>query len=48
MRPLEPSECRLLEAAKGWLELDDHIAPNEELEKITANLRSHPDVLELR
>ena len=39
---------RHLEAAQGWLELGNHLEASEELEKITAKLRSHPDVLELR
>jgi len=37
-----------LDAAKGWLELGDHIHANEDLEKITAKLRAHPDVLKVR
>jgi tetratricopeptide (TPR) repeat protein len=36
------------QAAQGWLELENHLEANEELEKITAALRTHPDVLELR
>jgi tetratricopeptide (TPR) repeat protein len=36
------------EAAKGWLELGNHLEANEELEKITPQLRAHPDVLEVR
>ena len=39
---------RHLVAAEGWLELGLHLEANEELEKITAQLRDHPDVLELR
>src|SRR5580765_6856866 len=35
-------------AAQGWLELGNHLEANEELEKIAASLRSHPDVLEVR
>ena len=37
-----------MDAAKGWLELGDHIHANEDLEKITAKLRAHPDVLKVR
>jgi tetratricopeptide (TPR) repeat protein len=37
-----------LQAAVGWLELGDHLEANEELEKITASLRAHPDVLVVR
>ena len=39
---------RHLEAAEGWLELGLHLEANEELEKITPQLRGHPDALELR
>ena len=39
---------RHLEAAEGWLELGLHLEANEELERITPQLRAHPDVLELR
>jgi tetratricopeptide (TPR) repeat protein len=35
-------------AAQGWLELGDHLEANEELEKITPQMRAHPDVLEIR
>ena len=48
MKPLPHGDVRHLEAAEGWLELGDHLEANEELERITANLRSHPNVLELR
>ncbi len=37
-----------LQAAEGWLELGNHLEANEELEKITPELRAHPDVLEMR
>ena len=39
---------RHLEAAEGWLGLGLHLDANEELDKITPQLRDHPDVLELR
>ncbi len=45
---LQPPDTIHLQAAHGWLELGNHIEANEELEKITARLRVHPDVLELR
>jgi len=48
MKPLEPPDLYHLRAAIGWLELGKHIDANEELEKITARLRSHPDVLKVR
>jgi len=37
-----------LQAAVGWLELGNHLEANEELAKITASLRAHPDVLMVR
>ena len=36
------------EAAHRWLDLDNHEEAFEELEKIDAPLRGHPDVLEVR
>ena len=45
---LEPHDVIHLNAAEGWLGLGNHIEANEELEKITASMRSHPDVLEVR
>ena len=48
MKPLEPADLQHLRSAQGWLELGDHLAANDELEKITARLRAHPDVLKLR
>jgi tetratricopeptide (TPR) repeat protein len=37
-----------LQAAEGWMELGNHLEADKELEKITASLRAHPDVLEMR
>lgn len=48
MKKLEPPDSFHLEAAEGWLELGNHLEASEELEKITPQLRAHPDVLELR
>jgi hypothetical protein len=45
---LEPPDCTHLEAAKGWCELHAFLEANEELEKITPQMRAHPDVLEVR
>ena len=39
---------RHLDAAEGWIELGLHLEAAVELEKITPQLRGHPDVLELR
>ena len=48
MKPLPNPDNRHLEAAEGWLELGNHLEANEELEKITPQLRTHPYVLEMR
>src|SRR5262245_23684325 len=40
--------CNAPPSPQGWLELGNHLEANEELEKITASLRAHPDVIELR
>jgi len=45
---LEPPDIFHVDAAKGWLELGDHIAANDELENVSARLRAHPDVLDVR
>jgi len=37
-----------LNAAVGWLGLGNYLAANEELERIEARLRAHPDVLQTR
>jgi tetratricopeptide (TPR) repeat protein len=46
--PLKPPDIHHARAAYGWLELGNHLEANEELEKITPQLRVHPDVLEIR
>lgn len=46
--PLKPPDSYHLVAAQGWLELANHIEANEELEKIAPELRTHPQVLEIR
>jgi tetratricopeptide (TPR) repeat protein len=48
MKPLEPPDTHHLQAAIGWTELANDVEANEELEKITPDLRAHPDVLEVR
>jgi predicted Zn-dependent protease len=48
MQKLDAPDRRHLEAAQGWLGLGNHIEANEELEKITPELRAHPDVLAMR
>ncbi|HZQ20438.1 MAG TPA: hypothetical protein VFA90_17220 [Terriglobales bacterium] len=47
-RKLRPPDAHHVKAAQGWLELGNHLEANDELEKVTASLRSHPDVLEVR
>ncbi|MDB4797193.1 tetratricopeptide repeat protein [bacterium] len=37
-----------LKAAAGWIQLGDYDSANDELEKVRAEWRAHPDVLELR
>ncbi len=46
--PLEPPDSLHLLAAQGWLELGNPTDANAELEQITPELRSHPEVLEVR
>jgi tetratricopeptide (TPR) repeat protein len=45
---LDFSDSLCVQAAEGWLELGNHLEANEELERITPEMRAHPDVLELR
>src|ERR1039458_4565684 len=48
MKELEFHDQRHLEAAEGWLGLGNQIEAFEELERISPQLRVHPDVLEIR
>ena len=48
VNPLEPPDSHYLRAAEGWLELGHIGEANQELRKITPQLLSHPDVLEVR
>ena len=48
IQPLQPPDSLHLRAAQGWLELGNHAEADEELEKITPQLRAHPDVLKVR
>jgi Tfp pilus assembly protein PilF len=45
---LAPPDSMHLSAAVGWLELGNWQEANEELEKVTPQLRAHPDVLSVR
>jgi tetratricopeptide (TPR) repeat protein len=47
MKPLEPPDTDHLGAARGWLDLGNHLEATEELEKIAPRFRSHPDVLQV-
>ncbi len=46
--PLPHPDWHHLTAAEGWLELGDHRAANEELDKIAPELRGHLSVMQLR
>src|SRR6266404_974229 len=48
MMPLDQEDIVHLTRAIGWLELGNWAESNEELENISAEKRSHPDILEIR
>jgi tetratricopeptide (TPR) repeat protein len=48
VNPLTPPDSHHLSAAQGWIELGNHLEAGAELDKITPELRPHPDVLEIR
>ncbi len=48
MKKLGQSDRFHLEAAQGWVELGEWREANEELDRITPQLRVHPDVLCVR
>jgi tetratricopeptide (TPR) repeat protein len=48
VNPLAPPDSHRLQAACGWFELGNPLEAHAELDSITAALRVHPDVLELR
>jgi tetratricopeptide (TPR) repeat protein len=48
VNPFASPDIHHSNAARGWIELGNHIEANEELEKIIPALRAHPDVLALR
>src|SRR3954471_918593 len=51
MKPLgslSAEDSRHVKAAERWLELGNHSEANEELEKVEAANRAHPEVLFLR
>ena len=47
MNQIEPPDIFYLSAAVGWLELGNKNEARDELHKISAEVRHHPDVLEL-
>jgi len=48
MEQIGPPETHYLSAAVGWLELGVPAEAETELDKISAGLQSHPDILEVR
>ena len=48
MNDLTGADLHSLRAAQGWAELGNYHEADEELENITASLRSHPDALQVR
>ena len=48
IKKIEPPDCFHLDAAEGWLGLGNHHEAQEELERISPELRAHPNVLEMR
>jgi len=48
MKSLRFPDSLHLQAAQGWLELGNHLEADKELDEITPELRTHPDVLEIR
>jgi Flp pilus assembly protein TadD len=45
---LEPPDTHYLSAAIGWMELGDAVEAEAELDRITHERQTHPDVLEVR
>ncbi len=48
MQPIEPPDLHYLTAAVGWIELGVTTEAEAELQRISAEQQSHPDVLEVR
>ena len=48
LKRLEPPDDFFLRSAEGWLELGNWLEANEELERITPEMRAHPHVLLMR
>jgi tetratricopeptide (TPR) repeat protein len=47
-QPLRPPDRLHLQAAQAWAQIGNHAEASAELDKITPELRAHPDVLEVR
>ncbi len=48
MNSLKRTDILRLEAAQGWLELDNYLEAEAELNEIAPQVRKHPDVLEVQ
>jgi tetratricopeptide (TPR) repeat protein len=48
MKSLEPPDVHYLSAAIGWIELGNLVEAEEDLNRVSAELQCHPDVLEVR
>ena len=48
MKSLQHPDDLHLQAAQGWIELGNNLEADKELDEITPQLRTHPDVLEVR
>ena len=48
IKPLDPPDSHFLNAAQGWIELQDSAAAEQELEKLTPEARVHPLFLLVR
>lgn len=48
MKKLSLQDQRFLDAAEGWLGLNNYLEAHEELEQIMPVYRAHPDVLKVR
>jgi tetratricopeptide (TPR) repeat protein len=48
MRKIEPPDTHHLSAATGWLELGNFVEAEADLNRVSAQQQSHPDVLEVR
>lgn len=48
LKPLGPPDSLHLRAAQSWLDLGDNLEANAALDKITAKMRAHPEVFQVR